>query len=112
MQSNKASIRTGERERGSRKGHQDRHETEPQGYRALRCRIPAGQRQQEQGNRPYPGGDPALSVTTGTARAARLYGTARRSAFRQTSSAGPSKNVVQASAATPEANEPRPSGRG
>ena len=43
-------------------------------------------------NRPYPGGDPALSVTTGTAHAARLYGAARRPGFRRTSSAGPPRN--------------------
>ena len=96
----KASNRKGKQGQGSRKGRQDCHKTEPQGYRALRCRVLAGYGQQEQGKSTYPGGDPAFSVTTGTDQATRLYGTARRPAFRWTSSAGPSKNVVQASAAT------------
>ena len=52
------------------------------------------------GQTTYPGGDPAFNVTTGTDQATRLYGTGRRPAFRRTSSSGPSKNVVQASAAT------------
>ena len=51
----------------------------------------------------YPGGDPACNVTTSTmlatVQATRLYGTDRRPAFRRTSSSGPSKNSVQASAA-------------
>ena len=96
----KASIRTGKREEGSREGRQDCHKTEPQGYRALRCRVLAGDWQQEQGKSTYPGGDPALNFTTGTDQATRLYGTDRRPAFRRTSSSGPSKNSVQASAAT------------
>ena len=70
--SSTASIRKGKREQGSRKGRQDRHKTGLRGYRALQGRVLAGYGQQEQGNRPYPGGDPALSVTTGLAQAARL----------------------------------------
>ena len=96
----KASIRKGKQGQGSREGRQDCHKTEPQGYGALRCGVLAGYGQQEQGKSTYPGGDPALNVTTGTDQATRLYGTARRPAFRRTSSSGPSKNVVQASAAT------------
>ena len=97
--SSKASTRKGKRGEGSRTGRQDRHKTELQGYRALRGRVQAGYGQQEQGKSTYPGGDPALSVTTGNAHAARLYGTALRPAFRRTSSSGPSKNSVQAAAA-------------
>ena len=96
----KARISKAEEGQGSRKGHQDRHKTELQGYRALRGRVLAGYGQQEQGKSTYPGGDPALRVTTGLAQATRLYGTGRRPSFRRTSSAGPSKNSVQAAAAT------------
>ena len=82
-----------------RQGRQDCHKTEPQDYRALRCGVLAGAGQQEQRKSTYPGGDPVLNVTTGTDQATRLYGTARRPAFRRTSSSGPSKNSVQAATA-------------
>ena len=63
-------------------------------------RVLAGYGQQEQGKSTYPGGDPAFRVTTGaTQPVTRLYGPGARPAFRRTSSAGPSKNSVQASAA-------------
>ena len=42
----------GKQRQGSRQGRQDRHKTEPQSYRALRCRVLAGYGQQEQGKRP------------------------------------------------------------
>ena len=97
----KTAIQEAERGHDSRQGRQDRHKTELRGYRALRCRVLAGYGQQEQGKSTYPGGDPAFRVTAGaTQPVTRLYGTDRRPAFRRTSSAGPSKNSVQASAAT------------
>ena len=49
LERSKAAIGKGKQGRGSRKGRQDRHKTEPQGYRALRCRVLAGCGQQEQG---------------------------------------------------------------
>ena len=56
----------------SRQGCPDRHKTEPQGYRALK----GWGYQRAKGNKSkpttYPGGDPALSVTTDAAQAARL----------------------------------------
>ena len=44
----KASVGKGKQGPGSRKGRQDCHKTEPQGYRALRCRVLAGYWQQDQ----------------------------------------------------------------
>ena len=96
----KISIQEGERGRDSRQGRQDRHKTELRGYRALRGRVLAGYGQQEQGKSTYPGGDPAFRVTTGaTQPVTRLYGPGHKAAFRRTSSAGPSKNSFQVSAA-------------
>ena len=63
--SSEASTQIGERKQGGRQGRPDRHKTELRGYRALRGRVLAGYGQQEQGKSTYPGGDPALSLTTG-----------------------------------------------
>ena len=61
----KTSIQEAKRGHDNRQGRQDRHKTELRGYRALRGRVLAGYGQQEQGKSTYPGGDPALSLTTG-----------------------------------------------
>ena len=63
--SGEAKISKAERGHDSRQGRQDCHKTELRGYRALRGRVLAGYGQQEQGKSIYPGGDPALSLTTG-----------------------------------------------
>ena len=70
-------MRRGKQGQGNRKGRQDRHKTQPQGYRALRCRVLAGDGNKSQKmDLSYPGGDPALNATTGTDQSTRLYGTA------------------------------------